>query len=291
MSLNKSELKQLCQIATSAAILAGQYIQSQFHSTYDKEHKETGDSLASQLVTAIDRQAQDIIISQLQSSIQEYDLGILTEEAADDHSRTEKAFFWCIDPMDGTLPFTERKTGYAVSIALVSKAGDPVIGVVYIPDLAASYTSIKGEGVLLNDSPFERPEAAEDELMHVFMDRSLASEPYFGFLIGQLAKRADIQIKYHADFGAVRNALGVMHSDVSCYFKFPKNTHGGGCIWDYAATRLFFEELGLYVSNASGDRLALNDPITPFMNISGVLYATHRELFDYIIALGLQINK
>ena len=55
-----------------------------------------------------------------------YDLALLTEELEDDGSRHVKDYFWCIDPIDGTLPFTQKKPGYGVSIALVARDGASV---------------------------------------------------------------------------------------------------------------------------------------------------------------------
>lgn len=168
--------------------------------------------------------AQEIILQHLNNSIEQYDLGLLTEEAADDSSRLEKDYFWCIDPMDGTLAFTEGRTGYAVSIALVSKSGDPLIGVVYLPDLDDVYTSIKGKESRLNNEVFKR-KAVKNNLLQVYMDRSLQSEPYFEFLKKELqkwSKEKENKLEYHMGYGAVRNALGVLNSASTCYFKFPK---------------------------------------------------------------------
>ena len=292
--LTEKELKSLCETAATAAIVAGEYIQSQFDKHYTKKHKESGHSLASQVVTDIDIKAQEIILQHLQSTIQQYDLGLLTEEATDNQSRLEKSYFWCIDPLDGTLPFTEKRTGYAVSIALITNTGNPVIGVVYVPDLAACYTSIKEGGVWLNDKPFVREKAVVNDTIHVYSDRSLRAEAYADLVINRLiewaANRKTAQVQYHSGFGSVRNALGVMTSDTGCLFKFPKTSQGGGSIWDYAATRMFFEELGLYVSAAQGKRLDLNNPKTTFMNETGVLYATHADLSDFIVRVGYEVG-
>lgn len=292
MILNDKELKSLCQTATTAAVEAGEYIETQLDKHYDNTHKEGGHSLASQIVTAVDIKAQEIILKHLHDTMQSHDLGLLTEEAADDQSRLGKPYFWCVDPMDGTLPFTERQTGYAVSLALITNSGDPVIGVVYVPDLAQCYTSIKGAGVWLNDKPLVREQVAVDDTIHVYMDRSLQSEAYFQLITNQLGKWAThhkARIQYHSGFGAVRNALGVMTAGTGCYFKFPKKQKGGGSIWDYAATRLFFEELGLHVSDAQGERLHLNNPETTFMHEVGVLYTTHAALASFIKELGKQV--
>ncbi len=287
--LSNTELKALCDIAKSAATVAGQYIQSQFDQHYVKQSKEGGDSLASQVVTEVDLKAQEIILSHLENSITVHDLGLLTEESEDDQSRTEKDYFWCIDPMDGTLPFTERRSGYSVSIALISRAGDPVIGVVYIPDLAVCYSAIKGGGVLRNGIPFARKEGVSKDIIHVYMDRSFQSEPYYEKVkkeLEELAEHNSEKIQIHATFGGVRNAIGVMLSGKGCYFKFPKKQKGCGSIWDYAATQLFFEELSLPVSDAKGHRLDLNNLATTFMNQSGILYSTDEGLSAMIRNIG-----
>jgi fructose-1,6-bisphosphatase/inositol monophosphatase family enzyme len=65
--------------------------------------------------------AQAAVLEVLAPTFKAYDLGLLTEELADDGSRFEKDYFWSIDPLDGTLPFTQGKPGYAVSIALVRR--------------------------------------------------------------------------------------------------------------------------------------------------------------------------
>ena len=281
--LTTIDLQKLCEVAKEAAVSAGEYIQSQFDQEYKKEHKAGGDSLASQVVTAVDLKAQEIILEHLKPSIAAYDLGLLTEELADDHSRAEKAYFWCIDPMDGTLPFTERRSGYAVSIALISQSGDPVVGVAYIPDLKACYTAVKGSGVYLIGEPFAR-EKTDDPTIHFYMDRSFLSEPYAD-AIKQAFESHYSHVEYHSAFGGVRNAIGVMTSGRGCYFKFPKKRKGCGSIWDYAATRLFMEELELNVSSAGGDTLHLNRLSSTFMNETGVLYATDEELAGFIRGL------
>ena len=282
-ALTITQLQNLCDVAREAAVSAGRYIQSQFDQEYKKGHKAGGDSLASQVVTAVDIKAQEIILEGLNKSIETYDLGLLTEESADDHSRAEKAYFWCIDPMDGTLPFTEHRSGYAVSIALITQSGDPVVGVAYIPDLEACYTAVKGSGVYLNDQPFVREKPA-DPTIHFYMDQSFLAETYIDTIKQQFETRYT-RVRYHSDFGGVRNAIGVMSSARGCYFKLPRERKGCGSIWDYAATRLFMEELGLCVSTFGGDTLHLNRPSTTFMNETGILYATDEELVAYIRGL------
>ena len=51
---------------------------------------------------------------------------VLTEETEDDGGRLRADYFWCVDPLDGTLPFIEGRPGSAVSIALIARDGTPV---------------------------------------------------------------------------------------------------------------------------------------------------------------------
>ena len=73
---------------------------------------------------------------------------LLSEETNDDGSRFKEDFFWCIDPMDGTLPFINKQPGFSVSIALVAKDGTPNLGIVYDPSTDTLYHAIKGKGAL-----------------------------------------------------------------------------------------------------------------------------------------------
>ncbi len=287
--LDKITLSTLCQSAIKASIEAGQMIQSQVDQPYDLKDKQRGYSRASQVVTDVDFKAQELILKHLQEGIAQYDLGLLTEEAADDQSRLFKDYFWCIDPLDGTLPFTEQRPGYAVSIALISQSGDPVIGVVYIPDEEVCYSAIKGEGVLVNGQPFYLETTSDDDTFHIYMDRSMQSAANFTVLKDRIKQWAEAQdyreVSHHVGFGAVRNALSVLSHTHACYFKFTSSKRGGGSIWDFAATRLIFEELGLPVSNIKGEKLSLNRPETTFMHQQGVVYATDEFIVEMVLQL------
>ncbi|WP_425391464.1 inositol monophosphatase family protein [Ekhidna sp.] len=288
MKLKFNELSHLSETAAAAALEAGQYILSRFKTQFEKRPKDGGDTLASQVVTEVDITAQNIILKHLKPSINKYDLGLLTEELDDNGSRLSKDYFWCIDPMDGTLPFSEGKTGYAVSIALISRDGNPVIGVVNIPDLQECYVSIKHDGVKLNGEVFASRNESHEGPIHMYMDRSFNQEPYFNQVMNKMegyASEMNVGLVYTDHFGGVRNAISVMNVSNGCYFKFPKQNKGCGSIWDYAATRLFFEELDLPVFNAFGEVLFLNDAKTAFMNKQGITYSTRKELSQYIFKL------
>ena len=71
--------------------------------------------------------------------------GWLSEETADNAARVDRSLVWVVDPIDGTRDFLRGRTGWAVSVALVSE-GRPLIGVLEAPALGKSYLALAGQG-------------------------------------------------------------------------------------------------------------------------------------------------
>ena len=151
----KVNLKECCEIAIEAAKAAGKIISEQYPKNIEVHTKDGGESYAAQVVTEVDKACEKTILKHLATVTQKYDLALLSEETEDDGSRFQKDYFWCIDPMDGTLAFIEKRSGFSVSIALVKKDGEPVVGVVYDPLHDVVYTAYKNGGVFKNGVPFK----------------------------------------------------------------------------------------------------------------------------------------
>lgn len=250
MRLQVHELQHLCDVAIDAAKNAGAIIQSYAGRDFSVKNKLTGSSPASQVVTEVDLKSQDTILQCIDVATKEYDLGLLIEESEDDLSRFEKDYFWCIDPLDGTLPFTRQKPGYSVSIGLVSREGESVIGVVYDPRMATLYHAVKNAGAFRNEKAW----VLNTEFNH----------PYESVPEG----------------GAVISACWALEQAPAYFMKNPKPQEGGGCLWDYAATVCLFEEMGCFCGDSYGQSLDLNSRDSLFMNRRGVLYASHQEIVE-----------
>jgi myo-inositol-1(or 4)-monophosphatase len=74
----------------------------------------------------------------------------LSEETADDKVRTQSGLIWLVDPIDGTRDFVGGRSGWAVSVALVS-AGRPLIGMLAAPARGEEWIAVAGQGATLND--------------------------------------------------------------------------------------------------------------------------------------------
>ena len=282
MQLNDTELKALVVVAVSAAREAGLLMANFDGRKVEVQRKVGGESLASQVVTEVDELSQAVILKHLLPTCEAYDLALLSEEQVDDGSRLGKRAFWCIDPLDGTLPFTESVPGYAVSIALVARDGRPLIGVVYDPVAGAEYQAVTGRGVLRNGVPWRLGEAPASTALKLIADRSLPKQPQYDVALAQLKHvAADFgsgELETNLTGGAVMNALWVLERAPACYFKLPKPQEGGGSLWDYAATACIYGELGAWCSDCEGRPLDLNRADSTFMNHRGVLFASDREL-------------
>ena len=279
--MNCKELTALKDLACQAALNAGKVIQSADRKA-PFERKSGGFTLASQVVTEVDIQAQQAIFDVIEPTLAKWDLALLSEEREDDGSRFQKEYFWAIDPLDGTLAFVEEADGFAVSIALISRQGEPLIGVVYDPLKDELYEAIKDNGAFCNGRPLQIPPAKSAQQCHFIVDRTTKKLLQEGPLRALLAERFhEIGLTLNEVFthsGAVMNVCNSLEYPMSFFLKIPKPEEGGGCIWDYGATACIYKEAGGVVTDCLGNELALNSPNSVYMNKCGVLFASTKEL-------------
>jgi myo-inositol-1(or 4)-monophosphatase len=293
-SVNKLDkimnLQALCQTAIEAAHRAGAIIDAYRDKDVTVERKAGDGSEAAQVVTKVDREAQQAIVATLAPTLDQYDLALLAEESNDDGKRLEKAAFWCIDPMDGTLAFVRRVAGFSVSIALVARDGTPLIGVVYDPINKDTFHAIKGSGALRNGQPIIPPQLDPGLPLVLCTDPSFEAHPRradtehglagIATSLGLAGAKIDYQI------GAVLNALCVLSKPNRCYFKYARDDNKGGSLWDYAATACLFNEVGAFACDMRRKPLDLNRAESTYMNHRGIVYSTSAVLARQIIEMS-----
>lgn len=288
MTLSTDDLLLLGNTAITAALQAGEVLTHYPRHRITVQNKGGGDSLASQVLTEVDLQCQQVILKTLLPTCQSFDLALLSEESMDDKKRLEKDYFWSIDPLDGTLAFIESTSGYAVSIALLAKTGEALIGVIYDPIKQTLYHAIKGLGAFRNKTSWriEQPAIGSSSYLTIVSDRSFLQYSYYTKVMSELEIYAHecgfngLHSIQHG--GAAMNACWVLENAPACYFKFPKKQNGGGSLWDYAASACIFNETGAIVSNIHGQALELNRADSCFMNHQGILYASSGDIAQQI---------
>lgn len=129
-------------IAIEAARAAGQLLKEHAGRPRTVEQK-SGQS--SNLVTDIDRRAEELIIRTIRDRFPDHD--VLAEESGDHELRSD--YRWVIDPLDGTTNFTHGLPLFCTSIGLEVR-GELQLGVVYDPNLEELFTAERGKGAFLN---------------------------------------------------------------------------------------------------------------------------------------------
>ncbi|UXI03244.1 3'(2'),5'-bisphosphate nucleotidase CysQ [Photobacterium sp. TY1-4] len=302
MRLSISQLKLLLALAVEAAEQAGACIVGFARRRLQVGHKSAGDSLSSQVVTQVDLDSQARILEVLQPTLAQYDLALLSEENASEsnaasHPRLHQPYFWCIDPLDGTLPFIEAAaapdkrnqpasgaSGYAVAIALVDRTGWPWLGVVHDPATGETFQALNPcapedrahRQVLRHGQPWSPTALEAGDPFRVYVDRSFLRDPRYPAclaILEDVAAQMGRRLEVIHNRGAVMNALGVITAGAGCYLKLPKAGKGGGSVWDFSATAAIAQACGtVWVSDIAGQPLDLNRPDSNFMNHRGVLY-------------------
>ena len=268
------DLNNLSNIAIKAALSAGKVILDGQKDLVLMEKKKAGNSLASQVLTQVDLASQSTIFSFLLPTCKEFDIALLSEESQDDGSRFKKDFFWCIDPLDGTLPFINNIPGFSVSIALVARDGTPHIGVVYDPSKDVLYHAIKGYGAFRNGQVWKI--VSKNRHLSYITDHALELTPNKEKIVEILNKYrlnlGAMELKEWAGGGSVLNAIRVLEHSPAILIKLPKKEQGGGSLWDFAATVCIYNELGLFARNFKRGKLDLNKKDSTFMNLEGVFF-------------------
>jgi 3'(2'), 5'-bisphosphate nucleotidase len=168
---------------------------------------------------------------------------VLSEEGADDVSRTAADRVWIVDPVDGTREFSEPpRDDWAVHVALW-QGGDLVAGAVAQPALGITFSS--GDPGTVPPVSTSRPRLAV----------SRTRPPSF---VSALAAEIGADLVPMGSAGA--KVMSVLRDVTDAY------VHAGGQYeWDSAAPVVVARAWGLHTSRADGSPLVYNrkDPLLP----------------------------
>ena len=135
----------MLQTTLSKAVQAGaSELQHFFNGNFKISNKEG----INNLVTEADHAAEKAIINIIQNAYPDH--FILSEETGE--IKTNSEYKWIIDPIDGTVNFSNGIPICCVSIA-VEKAGEIILGTVYNPLMNEMFVAEKGKGATLNGKP------------------------------------------------------------------------------------------------------------------------------------------
>jgi 3'(2'), 5'-bisphosphate nucleotidase len=187
-------------------------------------------------VTEADRMASRLIVDGLSEAFPGD--AVLSEEEKDDPlERLTKKRAWIIDPIDGTAGFVQKDGDFAVHIGL-AEDGEPILGIVYLPNFDAMYHATKGQGsFVIRDGQTTKLEvSAKDRFAqmkialtrHHWSNRMNTVIKEFGF-------------KNHCRRGSVGLKIGLI-AEAKCdiYIHLSPRTK----LWDTCAPQIILEEAG-----------------------------------------------
>jgi len=169
--------------------------------------------------------------------------GWLSEETTDSHERQGTELVWLVDPIDGTRDFIRGRTGWAISVALVSTRR-PLLGYLYAPvrrrgDGGEFWSAEAGKGAWLNG---ERLVASQRDVLagSRVPAQKLAAED------------GDLVLVDQPNSIALRMAMvAADEADLLATLRW-------GYEWDIAAAGLIAREAGAVVTDAFGQPLNYN---------------------------------
>lgn len=222
------------QLALEAGKIMRQYFLSKHIGTEWKQDNTP--------VTIADKLINRLVIDKVKKAFPTH--GVLGEEGS---FKPERSTLWIVDPIDGTMPYSVGIPVSTFSLALVDRSdGQPVVAVVYDPQLDHLYTAVRRNGAFLNDDRLATSSATFFQNGYVSVIGGTGNKVFMpGVCIDML--RAE-SVKCFSFSSSVYTASKVAEGS------FIGGIFGYGSPWDSAAVALLVEEAGGKVTDLTGKR-------------------------------------
>ncbi len=214
----------------TVAHAAAQQILAIYETGFKIEHKDDQTPL-----TDADMAAHDTIVAGLSRLTP--DIPILSEESVEISFEVRSTWqrYWLVDPLDGTREFIKRNGEFTVNIALI-EAGEPVLGVIVVPESGLAYFAVRGGGAFKQPAggvPLPiKTRACDADCIIVATSRSHGSEALKGF-IARLGEHRQVTL------GSSLKSCKVAEGLADIYPRFGLTSE-----WDTAAAQCIVEQAG-----------------------------------------------
>ncbi|MBI4079371.1 MAG: inositol monophosphatase [Candidatus Levybacteria bacterium] len=216
-------MEEYLDFAVSLALKAGEMIRTDFRKAIVREWKADETP-----ITTTDRKINQMVIEQVAKRYPTY--AILAEEGS---RPKESEYAWVCDPIDGTVPFSNKYPTSVFALAL-TKNGESMLGVIYDPYMDRLLTAVKGQGAYCNKERIHVSES--DEFNKTTIDVEAAREPFLhdiSKLYELLLKKNSVAISLRSvSYGGMLVGIGQIAAVVGA----PHSP------WDGAASKVIVEE-------------------------------------------------
>jgi len=197
-------------------------------------------------VTEADLAVNTHLETVLQSARPDY--GWLSEETEDATRRLSTTRQFVIDPIDGTRAFIDGSRDWAISMAVVED-GQPLVGVVVMPQRDAVYAAARGQGATLNGQRMAVTHQGDLGSASVLTNKvTMKPENWAGGAVPPFKRTFRSSLAYRMCLVAEARFDAMM-------------TLRPTWEWDIAAGALIVSEAGGQVVDRKGRPLQLNNPM------------------------------
>jgi myo-inositol-1(or 4)-monophosphatase len=175
---------------------------------------------------------------------------------------------WVVDPIDGTNNFLRGLPLWGVSIAYAI-AGEPVIGLIYLPSVGRLSSAVLGRGATCNDAPIQTSPVGDLAQATILVGLSRRTVPDLSLEMIETALRGGSALRC---FGACVVGLAmVAEGTADAYFEAHVQP------WDCLAGMLIVREAGGRTNEVPGPLMLAH---------GGPLLATTSVLYDRLAAIA-----
>ncbi len=226
------------------------------------------------LVTEADITAEKMVLEEIQKNFPGD--GFLSEEFGEQKGKT--GFRWIIDPIDGTTNYAHGLPLYGVSVGLEDEnTKQPVMGMVFFPELGTYYHAIKGKGAY-----------REKTQIHVSTKKTMKDSLFVTGFPYDRSNSLDMLMSYYKSI--LQKSRGIRRTGAAtldlCWVadgKFDGYYEIGLKPWDMAAAGLIVQEAGGRVTTMDGNDFNLYNPS---------ILATNGHLHEFMLnEFEEQINR
>jgi 3'(2'), 5'-bisphosphate nucleotidase len=221
---NLDDMKKIITIVKEA----GEKIMQIYQKDFSVEFKEDQSPL-----TEADLASHHLICDELSKLYP--DIPILSEESSDSFKLADvNAYFWCVDPLDGTKEFIKKNDEFTVNIALIQNQ-QPILGVIGVPAKNLMYAAVKGKGAF--------KQQGNNELQKIQVKPQDTDQLTFAVSRSHLDDHTKAMVdEYDAQMLQTGSALKLAYVAEGLVDVYPR--FGPTMLWDVAAGQCIIEEAG-----------------------------------------------
>jgi fructose-1,6-bisphosphatase/inositol monophosphatase family enzyme len=251
------------------------YYEKDYEVKYDESEFDPAAGLSikdspSAIKLAVDLWCDKISKEYLQILYPEF--GFVGEESFDSNE-LKKEYFWCVDPICGSIGYKKKTDYFGTSIALIKRGEGPFIGVLTCPKLKIAGIASLPEKKAFYSGKFKR---YKTEGLKVIVSSNRRKDMYLEKMLRILKPEI---VDYQESVPT--KSLQVLGGTYDLHFNLPAKFGGATPkIWDLAASYVFYKIEGMKFVDFNGNEIDLTGTLKSHRYPNGYIMAKNEEILQ-----------